>query len=111
MRKDVEIYLKTALQYSSLEPQWRHLEDFSEEGVLQGQSDVLKMEYLAREIITPENQEQILHDFWLGRNRHVINFNKGDYNRQSFEQLILIFHKFAPCEIKVADSGIIFIEK
>jgi len=57
---------------------------------------------------TDLDYEHAGHDFWLTRNGHGAGFWDGDWPEKEGENLSKACDSFAPCNLYVGDSGIVY---
>ena len=79
--------------------------DLSEEAIAQAKADIDKFIELAGPLLDDHEYSQIMHDFWLTRNRHGAGFWDGDYDKAVGEALTKLSHSFSELNLYVGDDG------
>ena len=108
--KLIDIYFQTAL-WSSVDDNDEPLDanysfnDLDDSTILQAQNDIDKFIEIAGPLLDGYQYEQILHDFWLTRNRDGAGFWDGDYEKSVGDKLTEISHSFGGLDLYVGDDG------
>jgi hypothetical protein len=113
MSKLAKIYFETAL-WSSLdninEPMDSNYNfyDLAQETIDKAEIDINEFIFLAGSLLDNYSYEQILHDFWLTRNRHGAGFWDGDYEKSIGEKLTELSHEFGQVDLYIGDDNKIY---
>jgi len=84
------------------------LDDISEQTILQADKDIdtFIAEIERQGLDTSEHDvSQLMHDFWLTRNRHGAGFWDGDYEKELGEALTKLSEEFGNIDLYVGDDN------
>lgn len=89
------------------------IDDLAQETVTEMLADIDKFWDMVidadlEDALYPHDDDEIMHDFWLTRNRHGAGFWDGDYEDTLGERLTEISETFGKVTLYVGDDGLIY---
>jgi hypothetical protein len=113
MSRLAEIYFETAL-WSSIDHNDEPMDanygfhDLAQETIDKAENDIELFIAKTGPLLNNYEYKQILHDFWLTRNRHGAGFWDGDYEKSVGDKLTNLSHSFGQVDLYIGDDGKIY---